>query len=193
MDYYLRNLVDTNGLFWWGWHRHYDVFKDTLDGHEGNHHEIHAINCINWEHLWQLNKEAVEKEIEALWQWHVINKQTGEINRHADGQRGCDFSMSSGAIMEAFSFLYTKTKQRVWLDRAILLADYYWNSRNKQTPKQTLLRRRPKPPRRPMNEPKTQRSLPMNRRNLPRNKSESRPRRLSWRNPLKKPTPIYKA
>jgi hypothetical protein len=133
MNYYLCNLVDTNGLFWWGWHRHYDVFRDTFDGHEGNHHEIHAINCINWEHLWQLNKEAVEREIKALWRLQVINKNTGEINRHADGRRGCDFSMSSGAIMEAFSFLYTKTKQRVWLERAILLADYYWERRNTKT------------------------------------------------------------
>jgi hypothetical protein len=132
-DYYLHHLVDTNGLFWWGWHRHYDVFKDSMDGHEGSHHEIHAINCINWEYLWQLNEEAVKKEIEALWQWHVINKQTGEINRHADGRQGCDFSMSSGAILEAFSFLYTKTKQRVWLNRARLLADYYWARRNTET------------------------------------------------------------
>ena len=132
-DYYLRNLVDSKGLIWWGWHRHYDVFKDSMDGHAGNHHEIHAINCINWEHLWQLNAEAVEKEIEALWQWHVINKQTGEINRHADGKRGCDFSMSSGAIIEAFSFLYTKTKQTIWLDRAKLLAGYYWERRNTET------------------------------------------------------------
>ncbi len=132
-DYYLRNLVDSVGLIWWGWHRHYDVFLDSMDGHAGNHHEIHAINCINWEHLWQINGEAVEKEIEALWQWHVIDKHTGEINRHGDGLPGCDFSMSSGAIIEAFSFLYSKTKERVWLDRAKLLADYYWERRNRDT------------------------------------------------------------
>lgn len=132
-DYYLHNLVDSLGLIWWGWHRHYDVFKDKMDGHQGNHHEIHAINCINWEHLWQINHQAVEKEIEALWQWHVIDKQTGEINRHADGMRGCDFSMSSGALIEAFSFLYIKTNKRIWLDRAKLLADYYWERRNPQS------------------------------------------------------------
>jgi hypothetical protein len=132
-DYYLANLVDGEGLFWWGWHRHYDVFKDSMAGHAGNHHEIHAINCIHWEHLWQINEEAVEKEIEALWQWQVINKKTGEINRHADGQEGCDFSMSAGAIIEAFSFLYHKTKQSIWLDRAKLLSDYYWERRNTET------------------------------------------------------------
>ena len=33
MDYYMRHLVDQKGLFWWGWHRHYDVYKDEMDGH----------------------------------------------------------------------------------------------------------------------------------------------------------------
>lgn len=132
-DYYMHHLVDPEGLFWWGWHRHYDVFKDSMAGHLGNHHEIHAINCINWEHLWELNKEAVEKEIEGVWQWQVINKQTGEINRHADGRQGCDFSMSGGAMIEAFAFLFAKTKKRIWLDRAKLLAGYYWDRRNAET------------------------------------------------------------
>ncbi len=24
----MRNLVDEQGFFWWGWHRHYDVFRE---------------------------------------------------------------------------------------------------------------------------------------------------------------------
>ena len=28
MDYYMTHLVDEKGLFWWGWHRHYDVYTD---------------------------------------------------------------------------------------------------------------------------------------------------------------------
>jgi len=132
-DYYMKNLGDEKGLFWWGWHRHYDVFKDVKTGHAGNHHEIHAIHSIDWESLWNANPQAVRKAIEAIWQWHVIDKKTGEINRHGDGRRGCDFSMSSGAFIEAFAFLYAKTKEDVWLDRAKLLADYYWTRRNRQT------------------------------------------------------------
>lgn len=133
MDYYMKNLVDEKGFFWWGWHRHYDVYKDKKDGHNRNHHEIHAINSVDWDGLWAVNQEAVLKEIEAIWQWHVINKKTGEINRHGDGQRGCDFSMSAGAFIEAFAFLYTKTKNRAWLDRAKLLANYYWTRRDPNT------------------------------------------------------------
>jgi len=63
----------------------------------------------------------------------VVDKATGEVNRHGDGARGCDFSMSAGAFIEAFCFLHGKTGERNWLDRARLLADYYWNRRNMDT------------------------------------------------------------
>ena len=131
--WYLTNLVDDKGFFWWGWHRHYDVFRDEKLGHLGNPHEIHAIHCIAWDRLWAVNPAAVRREIEAIWQWHVIDKQTGEVNRHGDGQRGCDFAMSAGACLYAFAFLHSRTHDPVWLDRAKLLASYYRDRRNPGT------------------------------------------------------------
>ncbi len=133
IDYYLNNLVDAKGLIWWGWHRHYDVYKDIMTGHEANWHEIHANIQIQWDILWQINPKAVEKEIESIWQWHVIDKNTGEINRHDDKQHGCDFTLTAGGIIEAFAFLHAKTNDSVWLQRARLIADYYWNLRNPET------------------------------------------------------------
>jgi len=133
VGWYMKHLVDDKGLFWWGWHRHYDVYRDVLDGHAGNHHEIHSTHRIVWDLLWEVDKAAVRREIEACWKWHVIDKATGEINRHADGQRGCDFAMSAGAFIHAFAFLHAKTSEKVWLERARLLADYYWARRNKTT------------------------------------------------------------
>jgi uncharacterized protein YyaL (SSP411 family) len=138
--YVMQNLVDERGFFWWGWHRHYDVYRDKHDGHAGNPHEIHAINCIAWDRLWAVNKDAVTQEIEAIWQWHVINKTSGEINRHGDGRRGCDFTMAGGAFIEAFVFMYSQTKEQQWLDRAKLIAEYYWKQRD---PKTNLLPERP--------------------------------------------------
>jgi len=32
----MKNLVDEQGFFWWGWHRHYDVFTDSKKGHNPN-------------------------------------------------------------------------------------------------------------------------------------------------------------
>jgi len=132
-EYYMTHFVDEKGFFWWGWHRHVDLYMDRMDGHDGNPHEIHAINCIDWDWLWAVNEEAVVREIEAIWQWHVINKKTGEINRHGDGQPGCDFSMSAGAFIEAFAFLFARTADTKWLDRALLLEDYFWARRDQGT------------------------------------------------------------
>ncbi|OHB49996.1 MAG: hypothetical protein A2Y10_13750 [Planctomycetes bacterium GWF2_41_51] len=133
IDYYLKNLVDKKDLIWWGGHRHYDVYEDKMTGHLLNWHEVHGGIQIQWEILWEVNSEAVKKEIEAMWQWHVINKETGETNRHDDGQIGCDFPLTAGSIIESFAFLYTKTNDKVWLERSKLLANYFWNLRNKET------------------------------------------------------------
>ena len=147
--YVMKNLVDEQGFFWWGWHRHYDVFKDSKKGHNPNRakwgksvfpHEIHAMNGIAWDRLWAVDKDAVTREIEAIWSWHVINKESGEINRHGDGNKGCDFTMSGGAFIEAFAFMYSETREQQWLDRARLVADYYWKRRD---PKTNLLPERP--------------------------------------------------
>lgn len=132
-EYVMKHHVDEKGFFWWGLHRHYDVYRDVQDGHNGNHHEIQAMTSIGWDALWAINPPAVQKEIEAIWQWHVIDKQSGEINRHGDGKPGCDFSMSAGAYIEAFCFMYNKTQNVLWLERAKLLANYYWNRRDKNS------------------------------------------------------------
>ncbi len=132
LSYYLTNLVDKKGLFWWGFHRHYDAHRDVMTGHHGNHHEIH-IQQAAWPILWAVNPQAVTREIEAIWQWHVIDKTSGEINRHDDGNRGCDFAMTGGEFLHAFAFLYTKTQEAKWLDRAKLVADYYWQRRDPGT------------------------------------------------------------
>ncbi len=130
--HYLKHLVDERGFFWWGWHRHYDAYRDEMTGHMGNPHEIHIQRAI-WPELWKVNPTAVTREIEAIWQWHVVDKTSGECNRHGDGQRGCDFAMSGGEILRSFAFLYRQTKDPLWLQRARLVADYYWRSRHPTT------------------------------------------------------------
>lgn len=132
MDLTMSRLVDDRGLFWWGWHRHYDAYRDEMTGHLGSVHEIHVQQAI-WPELWKVNRAAVTREIEAIWQWHVIDKRTGEVNRHADGQRGCDFAMSAGEVLYAFAFLYSQARDAKWLDRARLVANYHWSARHGQT------------------------------------------------------------
>ena len=132
IGHYLKHRVDDRGLLWWGWHRHIDAHRDVQTGHAGSHHEIH-VQEIAWPILWDIDCATVTREIEAVWQWHICDKATGECNRHADGRHGCDFAMSGGEMLEAFAFLYSKTHDRLWLDRSRLLADYYWKARHPET------------------------------------------------------------
>lgn len=52
-----------------------------MTGHNGNVHELHAMHCIDWFRLWKINPPAVQREIEAIWESHVIDKVTGETDR----------------------------------------------------------------------------------------------------------------
>ena len=133
-DYYLKNLIDKDNLLCWGWHRFYDVYEDRQSGDDDVWHEVNAITSINWETLWEVNPQATQTEIEAIWDWHVIDKNTGETDRHNNNRRrGCDFSMNAGAFIKAFVFLYRQTQEDIWLDRAKLLANHYWTKRHPET------------------------------------------------------------
>lgn len=132
LRYYLKHMIDDKGLIWWGYHRYYDVHADERRGFFGSHHEIH-FQQANWPMLWRINPEAVAREIEGLWRWHVIDKETGEINRHDDGKPGCDFAFTAGEIIYAFAFMQQMTGERHWVDRAHLVANYYWRLRDPQT------------------------------------------------------------
>lgn len=125
-------MTDRRGFFWWGWHRFYDVFDDTREAPNGDHHEIHVVRP-RWEMLWRVNPEAARTELKAIQQWHLINPETGEHNRHGDGKRGCDFAMSGGEFIYALAWLHQKTGAASALEDARLIANYHWNARNRET------------------------------------------------------------
>ncbi|MEX0642553.1 MAG: dockerin type I domain-containing protein [Pirellulales bacterium] len=135
-DWALTNLKDSNNMFWWGYHRHYDVHTDTFENESGSpYHEMHFVDVPLWEEMWNRNPTAVRSEIEAIWSRHVVNKSTGQINRH-DASGGLSFITSSASFIDAFAFLSSKLsgEERVlWQNRAVLLANYNWNDRNPTT------------------------------------------------------------
>ncbi|MGD9126516.1 MAG: hypothetical protein PVH19_03975 [Planctomycetia bacterium] len=134
-DSYLHSamsLTCNKDLFWWGTHRYYDVDEDKKCTNKDNHHEIN-LPCARWEYLWKVDPDATRAEIEAIWKWHVVNKDTGEHNRHANGKRGRSFPISGGAFVHAFAFLYSKTKQPEHLRWARLVADHHWQNRDRTT------------------------------------------------------------
>ncbi len=130
---FMERAQHRNGLFGWGSHLYYDAYADAIaDDHAGRVHEILILHPL-WDRLWKLNKEAVTREIEGIWDWHVVDKATGQHNRHDDRQVGCDFAFSGGSFVHAFAFMYRATKDAVWRDRARLVADWHWRHRDPTT------------------------------------------------------------
>ncbi|MBN2054772.1 hypothetical protein JW905_07610, partial [bacterium] len=98
----------------------------------GFHHEIH-VNRPRWDLMWELDADAVRTVVDAIWQWHVVDKELGDHNRHGDGKPGCDFAMSAGEFMYALGMAAVLTGDRGYLDKARLLADHHWRSRDPAT------------------------------------------------------------
>jgi len=87
IKYYMANFISAKqSLVCWGWHEYYDVFADQC---VFDQHELHAgLDSIEWALLWETDPVALRRQAENTWKWHVVDKQTGEINRHGDGEKG---------------------------------------------------------------------------------------------------------
>jgi len=137
-DAYIKSAfaraVKPNGLLAWGSHIYYDAYQDAPggDGDGTGPHEI-LIQIPIWEEMYRVDPAMVRRQAEAIWKWHIVDKDTGMHNRHDDGHKGCDFAFSGGSFAVAFAFMYAKTGEPVWLDRARLVAGWHDRHRNPQT------------------------------------------------------------
>jgi hypothetical protein len=130
MSYFMDNCKKANGIFYWGSHSYWNAFTESYNG--DGQHEI-LIKHADWENLYRLNASAVTAEVEGIWERHICDKNTGQHNRHDSGSCGIDFAFSGGSFIIAFSHMYKATGEQVYLDRARLIADWHWNSRNLTT------------------------------------------------------------
>ncbi len=127
-----RCVEKETGLFLWGWHTWYEAFDDTFKSQSGDHHEIHIWLPL-WEQMYRLNPTAVSREMEAIWQWHICDKKTGECNRHSDGNHGLAFAMSGSEFIYAFMEMHRLSGDAIWKERAHLVSDWHWKHRNPET------------------------------------------------------------
>ncbi|MEX2170235.1 MAG: hypothetical protein WD851_13060 [Pirellulales bacterium] len=131
----LANCRKSNGMLVWGSHIYWDCFLDRAGGDRDGTgpHEILVHQC-SWENLYRINPEAVRREIDLIWKWHVHDHATGRHNRHDDAQPGADFPFSGGSFIEAFAFLHSVIpNDSENLTRAKLVADWHWRHRNPDT------------------------------------------------------------
>lgn len=135
VDYFFENCrkPDT-GLLAWGTHLYWDAYEDRPGGdQDGNGpHEV-LIREPYWEFMWSVSPRRVERQIELMWEWHVVDKSTGLFNRHDDKARGCDFAFMGSELVYAFAFLHRKTGDSKWQERAHLIAQWHAMARDETT------------------------------------------------------------
>jgi hypothetical protein len=134
IDAVFKYAVKKNGLLVWGSHIFYDAYADQPGGDDfGNGpHEI-LVYHPEWADLYSRNSTATRREIDAIWEWHIVDKETGQHNRHDDKTAGCDFAFSGGSFALACAFMFKETHETKYLDRAKTIADWHWQHRHPKT------------------------------------------------------------
>ena len=122
------------GLPAWGSHTYWSCYEDRAAGDmDGNGpHEILLFRA-NWQDMYQQAPKAVRLIADRIWEHHIVDKNSGQHNRHDDGKFGCDFAFSGGIFIHLFATLYRLTDNSHYLDKARTVADWHWKNRNKET------------------------------------------------------------
>ncbi len=148
LNFFLENMVSQQtGMFGWGEHIFYNVFLDYLIGGgftvRGSRNFLFAHELERWTTIydltWQKSPEKTQAEIEAIYEYKIIDYETFTNNRHSDyfsGRRTSDvltFVKHSGLFAHAFAFLYSKTQEPKYLQWAQKMANLFWKNRSPQT------------------------------------------------------------
>ena len=151
-DAYLRRFAthctDTvTGLFPWGEHSFWNLAEDKV----GNgfplaydwwkdpaiHDHLGPAPFWLWEKLYEYNPRCVERFAEGL-DYHWKEGEPLEYCRHANIEvkvrrvregRSCDFPRHGGFYIMDWSFAYTKTGRKDFLEQIHRMLDYWWTKR----------------------------------------------------------------
>ena len=144
---FLARSVLPNGLFLWGNHYYYHATKGTVvsfgdggsgltpidfESQKGAYHETRPLP-VAWDVFWQLDADVTAKSIRAQGEWHVVDVETGQHNRHADKTRGHAFLESGAILAETLCWLAKRTGEASLTDLALKVAQFNFNHRNEQT------------------------------------------------------------
>ncbi|MBI2421266.1 MAG: hypothetical protein HYV27_00450 [Candidatus Hydrogenedentes bacterium] len=131
---FFERSVKENGLLAWGSHIYYDAYTDAPGGDgEGKGPNETLVLLPEWERMWAVDAARVRREADLMWEWHMVDPATGEFNRHDDKQPGCDFAFYGGELACVSAFVYGKTQEALYLERAKIVANRHWNARDPDT------------------------------------------------------------
>jgi hypothetical protein len=134
LEYFLKHCRHPkSGYFPWGEHVGYDLVRDEV--HKGDFKGCHEVKgvFIPWDQFWDIDAEATRHEIEVTLYNHICDEKTFAFTRHLNmngvPNRGlpdrCSLADSAGLYLGAWVWLYKKTGDRKFLDRARKMNDLY--------------------------------------------------------------------
>ena len=127
----LNEAVDSKGFPAIGGHMYWHFYEDRLMC-QGEHHELWNWPLV-WQLWWEADPVAMQHYAALMWQWHVWDKSTGEINRHSDGQKGYAFSFTAGSIVSQWGFVAAQAKPEPYHAWCSQVCEYYWRRRDPAT------------------------------------------------------------
>jgi uncharacterized protein YyaL (SSP411 family) len=133
--FYDHAIRSDTGMPAWGSHTFYNVYTDTPYTDSASNvgpHEI-LVYDAQWGKLYDQRPTETRSTIDKMWNRHVVNKTTGQFNRHDDNAYGCDFAFMGGSLISAFSTMYNKTHDATYLARAKTVENWHWSHRNSTT------------------------------------------------------------
>ncbi|MCF7853868.1 MAG: hypothetical protein K9N51_03650, partial [Candidatus Pacebacteria bacterium] len=132
VDAFLSLCVADNGMFRWGNHAYYDVFREeVVEFHQG-HHELRPITPA-WHVFWRRAPAKTARYIRTMARRHVYDPPSGGFNRHDDGKKGHAFLEAGGILCESLAWLCAKTGDAALLETALRIARYSYSHRDPST------------------------------------------------------------
>ena len=133
--YVLEHLInEKSGLIHWGGHAFWDLRKDEPAFSPHNSHELKCVFPF-YELFYEVDPDRTQRYIEAVWKAHVdLSDDSFLFGRHAKMNADISqprhirpgelaFSNTGADLIYAAAFLHQKTADRMWLSRAVGMAE----------------------------------------------------------------------
>jgi len=136
-SYCQRFFRAETGLLNWGNHLSQNVYSEDLQHDGGKNSTKHELlwTLVQWPTLHQMQPKIIGREMERFWYWHT-DELTGETDRHSDAKpkgHGLPFAMSASEIALCCAYQHSQSPEGPWLDRALQIAHFHWDQRDKTT------------------------------------------------------------
>lgn len=132
LKFNLNHAVDPQGLPALGGHTFWNFYTDKLDCNGHYDHEFWNW-AMAWDLWWEADPDAAWDYAELMWEWHVCDKESGEVNRHSDKKAGWPFPFMAGNFIEGWAKAYDVSDDERFKQYAEKVGGYYWNIRNRKT------------------------------------------------------------